>query len=308
MGALMISYEVVMNNENWMTFILAMALEWIIGDPKSCWHPVATFGRWALWCESWSYADTKKRGAMAWLFVIAVLFILLWIGHATFTWPFDVLLLWASIGWKSLFEHVRSVLDARSIKEAQETVGQIVSRDTGSMSREDARRAALESLAENASDAVVAPLFWFALLGPLGAAAYRMVNTLDAMWGYRNARYQAFGWCAAKADDAANWLPARITARLMSFTGNAVRWNVVKAQAQTHASPNAGWPEAALAHAANVRLGGPVMREGRRDDRPFYGLSGSGSPDTMAADDALNVVRNTLMIAAALTLGAGLVF
>jgi len=291
-----------------MTLAVALLLEWLIGDPPNRWHPVAWFGRWASWCESFLYADDQKRGAIAWLFVITVPFLLLWAGHALFGWLFDLLLLWVSIGWKSLFEHVRSVLEADSLQQAQPAVSMIVSRDTADMDMNDTRRAALESLAENASDAVVAPLFWFVLAGPLGAALYRMINTLDAMWGYRNARYESFGWCAARADDLANWLPARITARLMLLVGRHAAWAKVKAQAQTHASPNAGWPEVALAFAADVQLGGPVLRGGMIDDRPFYGPEYARSTDAIAALDALNVVRNTLILAAALTCGITLVF
>jgi len=291
-----------------MTVIVALALEWLIGDPANRWHPVAWFGHWAAWCESFLYADEQKRGVIVWLFVIAVPLLLLWLGHTLFGWPFDVLLLWVSIGWKSLFEHVRRVLDAGSLQEARQAVSLIVSRDTAEMGEEDTRRAALESLAENASDAVVAPLFWFVLLGPLGAAAYRMINTLDAMWGYRNARYEAFGWCAAKVDDVANWLPARITARLMLWVGRNADWSEVKEQAATHASPNAGWPEVALAFAADVKLGGPVKREGMIDGRPCYGTAQARNIDAVAAFDALHIVRNTLMLATALTFGVSFVF
>ncbi len=286
-----------------MTLIAALALEWLIGDPQSRWHPVALFGRWAKWCESFLYAAKKISGVISWLCVIAAPLSLLWVGHTLLEWPFDVFLLWMSIGWKSLFEHVQLVLQAESLKEARTAVGRIVSRDTDVMSREDTRRAALESLAENASDAVVAPLFWFVLLGPIGAAAFRMMNTLDAMWGYRNARYQAFGWCAARMDDAVNWLPARITAYLMLLAGKYVRWNVLKMQAQTHASPNAGWPEAALAYAADVRLGGTVIRQGCRDDRPYYGTKQARKINSIAAYDALNVVHRALVLAVVLSFG-----
>ncbi len=291
-----------------MTLILALLLEWLLGDPHSNLHPVACFGRWAAWCESFLHARDRRSGAVAWLFVITVPLLLLWAGHGLLGWPFDVLLLWGSIGWKSLFEHVRSVLDADSLSAAKQAVSMIVSRDTVDMDMNDARRAALESLAENGSDAVVAPLFWFMLAGPLGAALYRMINTLDAMWGYRNARYESFGWCAAKVDDVANWLPARITARLMLWVSKAADWDAVKEQAGTHASPNAGWPEVALAFAAEVQLGGPVLRGGVIDDRPFYGPEYARSTDAIAAFDALNVVRNTLILAAALTCGVTLVF
>ncbi|MDQ7011672.1 MAG: adenosylcobinamide-phosphate synthase CbiB [Mariprofundaceae bacterium] len=290
-----------------MILALALFMELVVGDPANRWHPVAWFGRWAGWCESFLYADDQQRGVIAWLCVIAVPLCLLWIGHALFGWLFDALLLWLSIGWKSLFEHVNAVLQAVRLEAVQQAVRFIVSRDTADMDMADVRRAALESLAENASDAVVAPLFWFALLGPLGAGLYRMINTLDAMWGYRNPRYQNFGWWAAKTDDAANWLAARITARLMLWVGKSANWNDVKAQATTHASPNAGWPEAALAFAADVQLGGPVMRGGVIDDRPFYGQAQARDIDGAAAFDALTIVRNTLLLATGLAFGAGLV-
>jgi len=188
------------------------------------------------------------------------------------------------------------VLQSKDEASARDAVSRIVSRDSEAMSLEDTRRAALESLAENASDAVIAPLFWFLLLGPLGAMSYRMINTLDAMWGYRNARYENYGWLAAKADDVVNWLPARITARLFLWVGQNAPWQVVKLQAMTHASPNAGWPEVALAYAAHVRLGGPVMRDGVCDERPWYGAESGREPDHVTASDALIVVRNALVL------------
>jgi len=295
-----------------MILALALVLDGLIGDPHSRWHPVALFGRWAGWCESCCYAATRRRGMGVWFFVIAIPCVPLWLGHRVIGWPFDAVLLWTSIGWKSLFEHVRAVLEMRSEGEVRLAVSRIVSRDTEAMSMADARRAALESLAENASDAVVAPLFWFVLLGPfvgaIGTAVYRMVNTLDAMWGYHNMRYGNFGWWAAKADDAANWLPARITARLMLWVGNGAAWAEVRQQAETHASPNAGWPEAALAYAADVRLGGPVLRRGMVDKRPYYGAPAARECEADAAQDALRVVRQSLLLAAAIALGISLVF
>lgn len=289
-----------------MTLATVLLLEWLIGDPVNRWHPVAWFGRWAAWCESFLYSDECRRGMNCWLFVIALPLALLWIMHVVIGWPFDVVLLWVSIGWKSLFTHVRAVLGADSLSEARKQVGLIVSRDTNEMNMADTRRAALESLAENASDAVVAPLFWFLLAGPLGAALYRMINTLDAMWGYHNIRYECFGWCAARTDDLANWLPARITARLMLWVGRATSWHEVKAQAQTHVSPNAGWPEVALSFAAGVQLGGSVVRGGIVDERPCYGSEQARLPDDSAAFEALTVVRDTLLLAAVFALGVSI--
>jgi len=291
-----------------MTVIAALILEWLIGDPENRWHPVAWFGRWAAWCESFLYANQQQRGIIAWLFVVAVPLIVLWGLHTLLGWAFDALLLWMSMGWKSLFEHVRAVLNADSAQQARQAVSLIVSRDTDNMSEQDMRRAALESLAENASDAVVAPLFWFALSGPLGAACYRMMNTLDAMWGYKNVRYQSFGWFAARVDDIANYLPARITACLLLWMGKTARWSEVKNQADTHASPNAGWPEVALAFAADVRLGGDVMRNGKVDNHPFYGTDDAREADVEAACDALDIVHNALIFVALLACGVSLAF
>jgi len=141
----------------------------------------------------------------------------------------------------------------------------------------------------------------------LGAALYRMINTLDAMWGYHNTRYENFGFFAAKLDDVANWVPARITARLMLWVGESRDWQQVKEQASTHASPNAGWPEVALAYAADIRLGGSVWREGKLDERPFYGAEDGREIDALAAHEALNIVKNTLVLAAFLAFGANLV-
>jgi len=290
------------------TLLFALALEWVVGDPANRWHPVAWFGSWASWCEAFLYADEKKRGVIAWLFVIVMPFTLLWLGHVLLGWVFDVLVLWLSIGWKSLFEHVRTVLDADDLQQARQAVAMIVSRDTGDMTDEETRRAALESLAENASDAVVAPLFWFVLLGPLGAVGYRMMNTLDAMWGYKNEHYNHFGFCAARLDDVVNWVPARITARLMLWLGQSTSWSTVEQQASTHASPNAGWPEVALAYAADVKLGGPVKRAGVIEERPFYGADDARAVNAVAAFDALLIVRNSLLLAAVAAMVLTLVF
>jgi len=291
-----------------MTLIVALILEWIVGDPTNRWHPVAWFGRWAAWCETFLYGNHRHIGIVTWLFVVAVAFALLYLGHALFGGVFDVLLLWLSMGWKSLFTHVKAVLNAKTLKEARQNLSLIVSRDVKHMTQQDVRRSALESLAENASDAVVAPLFWFIALGPLGAALYRMINTLDAMWGYRNSRYSHFGWCAAKADDIANYLPARVTARLMLWVGESASWQDVKTQASTHASPNAGWPEVALAYAANIRLGGSVLRNGVVDERPFYGDDQARDVDAVAAQDALDTVQHSLILAAALCFGLLVIF
>lgn len=283
-----------------MTLFFALCLEYVIGEPENRWHPVAWFGRWAAWCESFLYGDDWRTGAVAWVLVISFPLFLINLAHQTFGLAFDVLVVWLSIGWKSLFEHVQAVIQASTLDDARLAISRIVSRDTHAMSHKDCQRAALESLAENASDAIIAPLFWFLLFGPLGAALYRMVNTLDAMWGYHNERYEHFAYIAAKADDVANYIPARITARLMLWVGQSVPWQTVQQQAQTHASPNAGYPEVALACAARVKLGGDVWRDGVCDARPIYGTSDARDVDAHIAQDAILVVRNAVCLGVAM--------
>ncbi|MDQ7005175.1 MAG: adenosylcobinamide-phosphate synthase CbiB [Ghiorsea sp.] len=291
-----------------MTLIFALMLEYVLGDPPNRWHPVAWFGRWANVCERLCFDQSRIVGVLAWCITIAIPLLILGLLYNVFGWLFAIFALWLSIGWKSLFHHVQAVLDAKTVEEAREALRWIVSRDVHTLKHEDTRRAALESLAENASDAVVAPLFWFVILGPMGVVFYRMVNTLDAMWGYRNERYQYFGWCAAKVDDVMNYIPARITAWLMLSVGQSVPWSTLKAQATTHASPNAGYPEVALAYAANIKLGGDVIRGGKVDTRPYYGAEFSRNIDAIAALEALQVVKTTLIWASFIALGVSIVF
>jgi adenosylcobinamide-phosphate synthase len=128
------------------------------------------------------------------------------------------------------------------------------------------------------------------------------------MWGYRNERYQYFGWCAARVDDVLNWMPARITAWFMLRAGQSAPWQVVKTQASTHASPNAGYPEVALAYAANIKLGGSVKRDGKLDERPFYGAEHARNIDAVAAFEAMQVVKTTLIWASLLAVVVSIVF
>ncbi len=290
-----------------MIVSLALLLEWWLGDPPNRWHPVAWFGRWLGWCQHRTYGDHWQHGVAGWLLAILPPLAAIVLVHHLIGWPCDIILLWLAIGWKSLFIHVTRVLDAPTVEAARRAVAMIVSRDSGAMTREACDRAALESLAENSCDAVIAPLFWWLIAGSVGAAAYRMINTLDASWGYRNARYRHFGTLAARVDDAANWIPARITALLLLACGKWVAWQTVKQQAATHPSPNAGWPEAALAFAADIRLGGPVRRGGREEQRPWYGAN--PHPITPAGSRrALAIVQHALLSAAAITFLLSLVF
>ena len=160
----------------------------------------------------------------------------------------------------------------RSLEEGRAQVARIVGRDTSELSAQEVRTAALETLAENLSDGVIAPLFWLALLGVPGMAAYKMVNTLDSMIGYRTERYRAFGCWAAHIDDVANFLPARLTALLMVIASlRPSVWSFVMRYGRRHASPNSGYPEAALAGILDCRFGGPHYYFGQLFDKPYIG-------------------------------------
>ncbi len=292
-----------------MTLLLALALEWVFGDPQTPRHPVAWFGRFASAVERRLHASERIAGVLAW--VCAVGPVLGAVGAALYVlasvspWLHAVAaaaLVWITLGWRSLLEHVRAVAEASDLECARKRVGRIVGRDTDAMTLVDVRRAALESLAENASDAVVASLFWLCVAGPLGALLHRMANTLDAMWGHRSERYADFGWCAARIDDVLNWVPAR----LMAACYFAVGWTYPSpgfvAAVKRHPSPNAGWPELALAEVLDVRLGGAVRRRGGLELRPWLGREDAREPDAQALAEGIRCTRAALGLIAGVAL------
>jgi adenosylcobinamide-phosphate synthase len=195
------------------------------------------------------------------------------------------LLAWPLLALRSMHDHVAAVarpLKAGSIAEARIEVAKIVGRDPSALDQAAIARAALESLAENTSDGIVAPVFWGALFGLPGLYAYKAINTLDSMIGHRTPRHEAFGWAAARIDDVANLVPARLTALLFALaSGRPARpLRVTVADARHHRSPNAGWPEAALAGALDVRLSGPRSYAGRVTAEPWVNAA---APDPTPA-------------------------
>ena len=192
---------------------------------------------------------------------------------------------------KTLIKEVREVFRAcdRSLEEGRKQVARIVGRDTSTLSEQEVRTAALETLAENMSDGVVAPLFWYMLLGVPGMLAYKMINTLDSMIGYRNERYCQFGKVAARIDDVANYIPARLTAILMVLvSGKWSLFSFVIKFGNKHLSPNSGYPEAALAGILNCRFGGPHDYFGKTVDKPFIGTN----ERTLTSNDMERAIKN----------------
>jgi len=227
-----------------------------------------------------------------------------------FSTALDTILLYLVIGWRSLREHARSVRDALQENDlvcARKRVGMIVSRDTEPMQSVDISKATIESVLENGNDAIFGAIFWFVLAGAPGAVAYRLANTLDAMWGYRDSCYLHFGWAAARLDDMLNFIPARLTALTYAIAGRtrtALRcWHE---QGRTWKSPNAGPVMSAGAGSLGLALGGSASYNGTLQMRPPLGEGRAPNADDI--DLALNLVRRSVLIWLVVLVGAGLVF
>ena len=258
-------------------------LDKILGDPLWLPHPVVGFGKLISRWERRGNQGAHRRRNGAWTAIgLVVLTFLVSKGlleaaallHPWVKIALSVVAVFYCLAGKTLIDEVRMVFEAAdtSLEAGRKQVARIVGRDTSSLTDQEVRTAALETLAENLSDGVIAPLFWYFLLGVPGMLAYKMVNTLDSMIGYRNARYKDFGCWAARMDDVANYLPARLTALLIVLVSG--RWSLLKFVAhygRMHASPNSGYPEAALAGILNCRFGGPHDYFGETVYKPFIG-------------------------------------
>ena len=299
------------------TMLLAWAIEAAVGWPDSVYrrirHPVVWIG-WlvsgldrALNREHLGDGGRLSAGALAASTVVAAVWALA--AAVTAVLPdgpagiaAQALIAASLLASRSLYEHVAAVaqaLGAGSVASAREAVAHIVGRNPDGLSEAGIARAALESLAENASDAVVAPLFWGVLLGLPGIAAYKAINTLDSMIGHRHARYERFGTFAARVDDAANWLPARLTAVLFALAAgpNADAWRVMWRDGRRHRSVNAGWPEAAAAGALGVRLSGPRRYGERRTAEPWLNAA-APDPDGQTLAAGLRLYLRAMRLAA----------
>lgn len=265
-----------------ISLLIGWILDLIFGDPVKLPHPVVGFGKIISYFEKTLNKgdDRKLKGGITAGFLILTTFITVY-AILFFLTPFPWIKMAATaigvfycLAGTTLIREVREVFAAcdRSLEEGRRQVARIVGRDTGNLTDKEVKTAALETLAENLSDGVIAPLFWYALLGLPGMMAYKMVNTLDSMIGYRNDRYGDFGWAAAHIDDIANLIPARLTALLMIISaGKPGLWKFVMKYGPQHASPNSGWPEAALAGILNCRFGGTHDYFGETVYKPYIG-------------------------------------
>ena len=266
-----------------LPLLAAWLLDRWLGDPAWLPHPVVAFGKMISFCEHLLNKGSRRglKGAfVAIVLVLAVYFAAYYLFHwiASFSpgllLALQILTIFFCLAGTTLIREVRMVFEAvdRSLEEGRKQVARIVGRDTSGLSAQEVRTAALETLAENLSDGVIAPLFWYMLLGIPGMLAYKMVNTLDSMVGYKNERYLQFGCAAAHIDDMANYIPARLTAFLMVLcAGRPGLLRFVGKYGNRHASPNSGYPESALAGILNCRFGGPHVYFGEIVYKPFIG-------------------------------------
>lgn len=293
-----------------MIIIAGWIIDRIFGDPDKMPHPIVLFGKMISYCEKILNKGRNRllKGGAVSIFLVLLVFVTTWImmHFANAINP----LLYCMIGiggvffclsGKTLSDEVRMVFEAtdRSVEEGRKQVSRIVGRDTSSLSTQEIRTAALETLAENLSDGVIAPLFWFCIAGLPGMFAYKMVNTLDSMIGYKTERYKEFGKVAARMDDLFNFIPARITALLM-ITGAPSKFlkrlKFVIKYGSEHASPNSGYPESALASILDCRFGGTHSYFGEEIYKPYIGLN---HKDFTTADmyRSLNINLKTEIIA-----------
>ena len=283
--------------------LIALLLDALFGEPDWAWsrvpHPIVLIGR-AIGIAEKRCNRGENRKAKGILVTAGLVVASLVIGWLIAALPdYGLLeLLGAAIllSYGSLMDHVTAVANglSTSLGEGRREVAKLVGRDVGEMEEADVARAALESAAENFSDGVVAPAFWFVLFGLPGILVYKVVNTADSMIGHRNERYGEFGMAAARLDDALNWIPARLTSLLMAVSNGALTrfWSIRK-DASLHRSPNAGWPEAALAAAMDVALSGPRGYGGVRTEFPYVNEGGRRNLTAGDVFDGLAVLRRS---------------
>ena len=276
--------------------VIAMLLDAVFGEPRMLWdrlpHPAVLMGRLVAFLDRTfnTGQDRKSKGVLALsllCFTAAVIGSLL----SQFGWVIEIIVAAILLAQKSLIDHVKAVATGlrKSIEEGRIAVSMIVSRDTKDMNEAQVARSAIESAAENFSDGVIAPAFWFLVGGLPAMLVYKFVNTADSMIGYKTEQYLEFGWASARFDDLLNWIPARLSMLLIVvFAKRPVNFRAIVSEAKRHKSSNAGWPEAAMARATNVALAGPRSYDGQLQQLPWVNETGR---QTITADDIVAAVR-----------------
>ncbi len=289
---------------------LALAFDYLLGEPQR-YHPLVGFGRLvdAIEVRMNGPQATSTDGIIGWCMAVIPLVLLVYLIDAALQTSGLLYLLWSlgilylAIGWHSLIEHAGAVITPLmrgDLDSARLAVARIVSRDTATLDEAGIARGAIESVLENGADAIFAALFWFALLGVPGVLAYRLINTLDAMWGYKNERYLRFGWMAARVDDVVNYIPAQLTALSYALLGShrAQAFACWKSQGMSWKSPNAGPVMAAGAGAINVSVGGNETYHGEQQQRSVLGpaLDERTRPSAAALERSCRLVNRSIAL------------
>lgn len=296
--------------------MLALLLDAALGEPDWLWsrlpHPAVLMGKCVSWLEIRLNTGSARRvkGLVTAACLVAIGLTLG--GLLSLFGPLVELLVAAILlAQRSLVDHLRAVALglSHSLVRGRDAVAMIVSRDTDRMTGPQVARSAIESGAENMSDGVIAPAFWFLVAGLPGLLAYKMINTGDSMIGYRNARYVHFGWATARLDDLVNLIPARLTGLMMALVGGCLRdWPGIIRDARKHRSPNAGWPEAAMARALGLSLAGPRSYDGKMRDFPWVNETGAKGITGPAILRCCEILWKTWALALALTVAFALIF
>ena len=286
--------------------LIALILDYLIGDPNKVWskipHPAVIMGKLISWFDyNFNFGSALKFKGIFAIFSLSIMACL--IGQFIHSLPdyglIELLITAILLAHNSLVKHVKDVLIGlnNSLNEGRNAVACIVGRQTKNLDESNVSRAAVESAAENFSDAVIAPIFWYLLLGLPGLFLYKMTNTADSMIGYKSEKYLLFGFGAAKFDDLMNWIPSRICGTLMCAAYlSKSNFLIMLKDAKLHASPNAGWPEAAMASILNVALAGPRSYHGKLTHYEFINSSGRHDMDRTDINDALKVLNRSWLI------------
>ncbi|MDG1281800.1 MAG: adenosylcobinamide-phosphate synthase CbiB [Pseudorhodobacter sp.] len=277
----------------------AMLLDAALGEPRWLWdrfsHPAVVMGRAVAWFDRRLNEGPYRRakGVVAMAALASLAGALGWIIAAIPDFGLlEIIVCAILLAQKSLVEHVQAVGDALrlSLGDGRRMVARIVGRDTSAMDQPAVARAAIESAAENLSDGVIAPAFWFLIAGLPGLLIYKITNTADSMIGHRTPRHEAFGWAAARFDDVLNWVPARLTAALIAISHAMFKPAPILRDAPLHRSPNAGWPEAAMAVILNTALSGPRSYGGQLQDFPWVWPEGRRDAGPAQIDAAVHAL------------------
>jgi adenosylcobinamide-phosphate synthase len=267
--------------------VAAITIDLVIGDPHGWPHVARCAGVLSAFYERWlthHFSRSFLLGVLFWFMVVGTMLA----GYVTIrvicsltspvaSYVFDVFIIYQAIAARDLHKHARSILQALvsgDLSAARKRLSYIVGRDTQDLDASEISRATIESVSESLVDGIVAPLFWAVIGGAPGALIYRTANTLDSMVGHRTPAYEKFGKAAARIDDLLNWAPARLCALMIYLFRRPAPWSTIRQEAAGHASPNAGWPQAAMAYALGVRLGGTNCYDGEPVEVPVFNASG----------------------------------